>query len=60
MAAFVVEEQKPEDTGSDWGEAVCRSRGSTKSRKSGTEQVVEFILGNELFAVDLFDTRRQP
>ena len=57
MCAFVVEEQKPEATGSDRRETVRRSRGSSKSQKSGTQQVVEFILGNELFAVDLFDTR---
>lgn len=30
---------------------------SSRSRAKGTEQVVEFEIGNELFAVDLFDTR---
>jgi purine-binding chemotaxis protein CheW len=30
---------------------------SSRSRMSGAEQVVEFVIGDELFAVDLFDTR---
>lgn len=30
---------------------------SSRSRMSGSEQVVEFVIGDELFAVDLFDTR---
>ena len=30
---------------------------NTRSRLKGTVQVVEFVIGDELFAVDLFDTR---
>lgn len=36
-----------------------RSDGALKSRSrmSSSEQVVEFVIGDERFAVDLFDTR---
>lgn len=30
----------------------------SRTRIMGTEQVVEFVIGDELFAVDLFDTRK--
>lgn len=37
---------------------INRGRGLTsRSRIKDTEQVVEFVIGDEMFAVDLFDTR---
>lgn len=57
MGTFLVdndiEEEKPE-TGIT---TEIRKRVQEKERTAGSLQVVEFILGNELFAIDLFDTR---
>ncbi|MFH0968775.1 MAG: chemotaxis protein CheW [Methanobacteriota archaeon] len=52
MGAFLVEEE----TGYEPVAKGHRSH-SSRSRMSGAEQVVEFVIGDELFAVDLFDTR---
>lgn len=57
MGAFLVEEEAT----SNLPVSEPNSRGnrfhSSRSRISGSEQVVEFVIGNERFAVDLFDTR---
>jgi purine-binding chemotaxis protein CheW len=57
MGAFVVEDGSlPEN---QENEPMVRGTRALKSRSrmSGAEQVVEFVIGDELFAVDLFDTR---
>ena len=57
MGTFLVDEETmPENEGH---EPLARgTRTSTsRSRTKGSEQVVEFVIGDELFAVDLFDTR---
>ncbi|PKL59300.1 MAG: chemotaxis protein CheW [Methanomicrobiales archaeon HGW-Methanomicrobiales-4] len=57
MGAFLGEEEA-ELNHQAHDEAVRGSRThSSRSRLSGSEQVVEFVIGDELFAVDLFDTR---
>jgi len=57
MATYSVEAQTAlEEEGTAYTAPVqVTSRIRTKG--AGTIQVVEFILGNELFAIDLFDTR---
>ena len=56
MAAFVVEDESLEQPVHE--PAMRGARTSTShSRKTGVEQVVEFVIGDERFAVDLFDTR---
>ena len=57
MGTFLVEEDAvPENQVAE--PVVKGSRTSTsRSRISGSVQVVEFVIGDELFAVDLFDTR---
>ncbi|HWQ66316.1 MAG TPA: chemotaxis protein CheW [Methanospirillum sp.] len=57
MGSFLVEEETALDN--QIQEPVMRNTRthSSRSRMSGDEQVVEFMIGDELFAVDLFDTR---
>lgn len=59
MGTFLVDyqnqEEKVETESGIPGQALNRERKS--NRGAGNLQVVEFILGNELFAIDLFDTR---
>ncbi|HWQ68146.1 MAG TPA: chemotaxis protein CheW [Methanospirillum sp.] len=57
MGTFLVDyEDKGETTDTITAhQATRRIRAGTKA--AGSLQVVEFILGNELFAIDLFDTR---
>lgn len=56
MGAFLVEEEKLESPMLD---SKLRGGGThtPRSRMSGAVQVVEFVIGDELFAIDLFDTR---
>lgn len=57
MGTFLVDndtEDEQTDTGS---ETRVKNRIQNRTRIAGNLQVVEFILGNELFAIDLFDTR---
>lgn len=56
MSAFVVEEEMSEHSVQELKMRDVRSH-SSRSRIHGAEQVVEFVIGDELFAVDLFDTR---
>jgi len=57
METFLVEEEVVPDH--PVNKPVMREGRAFKSRSrmSGSEQVVEFVIGNERFAVDLFDTR---
>lgn len=57
MGTFLVDEEAvPEKQ--EIEPAVREKRtSSSRSRTKGSEQVVEFMIGNEMFAVDLFDTR---
>ena len=59
MGTFLVDYQNegaaPEPKYEIQGSSIRNIRASSKS--AGTLQVVEFLLGNELFAIDLFDTR---
>ena len=56
MGAFIVDEEMLEHPVQESSERRPRSN-SSHSRLSGAEQVVEFVIGDERFAVDLFDTR---
>ena len=56
MAAFVVEEEELDHSVNDQVVRGTRTH-SSRSRMSGAVQVVEFVIGDERFAVDLFDTR---
>ncbi len=55
MATFQIQEQESGYEDKDSG--MRGSIPSSRSRKSNTLQVVEFVIGDERFAVDLFDTR---
>ncbi|NLV25881.1 MAG: purine-binding chemotaxis protein CheW [Methanomicrobiales archaeon] len=59
MGTFLVDyqsQENPEEKAPEMTvQAVNKMRARTKG--AGNLQVVEFILGNELFAIDLFDTR---
>jgi purine-binding chemotaxis protein CheW len=57
MATFLVQEEGESDALEKAPEMRVRKTSSPHSRISETEQVVEFVIGDELFAVDLFDTR---
>ncbi len=56
MSTIMMESEKSHDTMSIEGTGSPSSPHS-RSRIKGAEQVVEFVIGDELFAVDLFDTR---
>jgi purine-binding chemotaxis protein CheW len=56
MGTFHVEENLEEYADYHQPSGDVRTH-SSRSRISGSEQVVEFVIGNELFAVDLFDTK---
>jgi purine-binding chemotaxis protein CheW len=59
MGTFLVDYQN-QDTTSDSEPVITQKSIQTArvaKKGSGNLQVVEFILGNELFAIDLFDTR---
>lgn len=55
MGSFIVEELAPEHQ--VYEPAVRNKIQTSRSRMGGAEQVVEFLIGDERFAVDLFDTR---
>lgn len=55
MGTFLVREEAESEPQRDV--PVARSARSSRSRTNGSEQVVEFLIGDEWFAVDLFDTR---
>ncbi len=57
MGTFLVDnniEEEPSDT--NIGTQI-KKRIQARTKTAGSLQVVEFILGNEIFAIDLFDTR---
>ena len=56
MGKLLIDEEISDN--SDPGSSMRSIRtNSSRSRMNGAEQVVEFVIGNEFFAVDLFDTR---
>ena len=57
MSAFLVEEESALDHPVSESNVRSTRNHSSRSRASGFEQVVEFLIGDERFAVDLFDTR---
>lgn len=57
MGAFMVEEEVALDHQVDEPSVRSSRTHSSRSRMSGDEQVVEFVICDERFAVDLFDTR---
>ena len=57
MATYSVEAQAAFDDDGSAIQAPVQVSSRVRTKGAGTIQVVEFILGNELFAVDLFDTR---
>lgn len=59
MGTFLVDYQNQEGTAEGGHEMTPQvvKQIRTRSKGAGNLQVVEFILGNELFAIDLFDTR---
>jgi purine-binding chemotaxis protein CheW len=57
MGSFVVEETREESGADQEHEGRVTKTLSSHSKTMGTVQVVEFLLGDEHFAVDLFDTR---
>jgi len=57
MPAFVIEELSTDESAGGGHQAHHTRPASSRTRKTGTEQVVEFVIGDELFAIDLFDTR---
>ena len=58
MATYSVEAQAAFDEEGPAIQAPVQTTSRIRTKGAGTIQVVEFILGNELFAIDLFDTRR--
>ncbi|PKL60286.1 MAG: chemotaxis protein CheW, partial [Methanomicrobiales archaeon HGW-Methanomicrobiales-4] len=56
MGAFLVEEASMEHQVDEADTRKARTF-TSRSRKNDSEQVVEFVIGDERFAVDLFDTR---
>ncbi len=57
MGAFLVEEETVLESPVHERSGKGSKTHSSRSRTSGAEQVVEFDIGGERFAVDLFDTR---
>lgn len=59
MGTFLVDYQNQEETKEEKFEETLQAAKKIRasSKGAGNLQVVEFILGNELFAIDLFDTR---
>jgi len=57
MATYSVEAQAAFDEEGPAIQAPVQATSRIRTKGAGTIQVVEFILGNELFAIDLFDTR---
>jgi purine-binding chemotaxis protein CheW len=56
MGKLLLEETTPDHPVPESSMRSIRTN-SSRSRMNGAEQVVEFVIGDELFAVDLFDTR---
>lgn len=57
MGAFLVEEEATSDLPVSEPNTRGNRTHSSRSRMSNSEQVIEFVIGDERFAVDLFDTR---
>ena len=57
MGTFLVDNDSEEVQQENVIESQVKKRILTRTKTAGSLQVVEFILGNELFAIDLFDTR---
>ncbi|MFH0968432.1 MAG: chemotaxis protein CheW [Methanobacteriota archaeon] len=57
MSAFLVEEETILENPVHDPNTRGSKNHTFRSRTSGSEQVVEFVIGDEGFAVDLFDTR---
>ena len=57
MATYSVEAQATIEDESSVVQSPVHIASRIRTKGAGTIQVVEFVLGNELFAIDLFDTR---
>jgi purine-binding chemotaxis protein CheW len=57
MGTFLVDNDTEEVRPENVVAAQVKNRVHSRAKTAGSLQVVEFILGNELFAIDLFDTR---
>jgi purine-binding chemotaxis protein CheW len=59
MGSFQVEMESSDSIQNELNENETRQNRKKvlKSRNSGSEQIVEFVIGDEKFAIDLFDTR---
>jgi len=57
MGTFLVDNETEETVPGTTIETQIKKRIRAGAKTAGSLQVVEFILGNELFAIDLFDTR---
>lgn len=57
MATYSVDAQAAVEQEGPAIQAPVQTLSRIRTKGAGTVQVVEFILGNELFAIDLFDTR---
>lgn len=57
MGTFLVDSDSEEVQQENMGIPQVTKQVRTRANTTGNMRVVEFILGNELFAIDLFDTR---
>lgn len=56
MGTFLVQEEAKSGY-QEPDQGMRKATSSHRSRKNGSVQVVEFVIGDERFAIDLFDTR---
>jgi len=57
MGTFLVDSDSEEVQQQSIVSTPVKKRVASRANTAGSMRVVEFILGNELFAIDLFDTR---
>jgi len=57
MGTFLVDNDIEEEQPDTSIQTRVKTKVQERKKTAGSMQVVEFILGNELFAIDLFDTR---
>jgi len=57
MGTFLVDNDSEEVEQKNISSSEGKKRSTSRANTAGSMRVVEFILGNELFAIDLFDTR---
>ena len=57
MGTFLVDSDSEEVQQQSIASTPVKKRVASRANTAGSMRVVEFILGNELFAIDLFDTR---